>query len=111
MAANRFEAHKVSVSPNSEGHGGVIRVNTHEDTFTQVALTAWWNPSGLTGADKIQQRAVYDFILLQGNGPDGFGNYRTPVHILASDGQQFVMLVASHRSTTIGIQTGAFQLT
>ena len=90
MAANVFEAKKVSVSPNSEGYGGVVRVNTHEDSLANVKGNGWWNNTR-TGADLIKQKAVKDFIEKQGNG-DTVANRQVALHILASDGQEFAAL-------------------
>ena len=90
MAANAFEAKKVSVSPNSEGYGGVVRVNSFEDTLANVKGNGWWNNTR-TGADKIKQEAIKDFIEKQGYG-DAVANRQVSLHILASDGQEFVAL-------------------
>ena len=94
MAANRFEAKKVSVSPNSEGYGGVVRVNTYEDTLANVKGAGWWNNS-VTGADLIKQKAIKDFIEKQGLG-DSVTNRAVPLHIYSTaatgGGQEFVGL-------------------
>ena len=101
MAANTFEASKVSFMTASEGHGGEVRVSTAEDTLVQVRGGAWWNNPNLKGGDLVAQKQVKDFIEKQGPG-DAIANRRVPVNILCSDGQErFVLSLNANREIQI----------